>query len=128
MATVLVVDDDAGVRAVADLVLTLTGNEVCDAANGLEALAVLSKRPVDLLVLDLEMPEMDGWTTFQEARREGYEGPILILSAHGAAKAARELGAEASVSKPFDPEELGDKALRLLADGRRDGANGNQDG
>ena len=89
MATVLVVDDDAGVRAVADLVLTLTGNEVCDAANGLEALAVLSKRPVDLLVLDLEMPEMDGWTTFQEARREGYEGPILILSAHDAAKAAR---------------------------------------
>ena len=115
MATVLVVDDDDGVRAMAALVLGLTGNEVCDAANGLEALDVLTHRPVDLIVLDLQMPEMDGWTTCREARREGYNGPILILSAYGDQSTAREMEADAFIAKPFDPDDLEAEALKLLA-------------
>jgi DNA-binding response OmpR family regulator len=117
MATVLVVDDDVGIRLVAGLVVTLTGNEVFDASDGLEALEVLSQEHVDLMILDLQLPRMDGWTTLREARREGYDGPVLILSGNGAAKAARELGADDFVSKPFEPEELEAKALKLLRGG-----------
>jgi DNA-binding response OmpR family regulator len=58
------------------------------------------------MILDLEMPNMDGWTTFREARREGYEGPVVILSAFGAKAAARQLRADDAISKPFDPEDL----------------------
>ena len=115
MATVLIVDDDAGVRAVAELAISLTGNDVRNASDGLEALEVLAHTPVDLMVLDLEMPRMDGWTTYQEARREGYDGPVLILSAHGAARAAHELGADGFVAKPFDPDNLEAEAIKLLA-------------
>jgi two-component system response regulator MprA len=74
MATVLVVDDDAGIRQLIRLALSLEGNNVCTASDGLEALEVLSHEPVDLMVLDLEMPRMDGRQTIREARREGYRG------------------------------------------------------
>jgi DNA-binding response OmpR family regulator len=114
MTTVLLVDDDPGVRHLGSIVLKLSGNDVCSACDGLEALAILAREHVDLVILDLAMPGMDGRETFHEARREGYEGPILILSALGAASAARELGAEDSLSKPFDPEELVAISEKLL--------------
>jgi DNA-binding response OmpR family regulator len=114
MSTVLVVDDDVGVRRLTGLVLSLDGNDVCTASDGLEALEVLSHEPVDLVILDLEMPRMDGRQTIQEARREGYQGPVLILSAFGADRAAEELLAEDAVEKPFDPDELMSHVHMLL--------------
>ena len=114
MATVLVVDDDAGIRQLTSLALSLEGNNVCTASDGLEALEVLSHEPVDLVILDLEMPRMDGRQTIQEARREGYTGPVLILCAFEAGRAAEELLAEDAVQKPFDPNELLSHVYKLL--------------
>jgi two-component system cell cycle response regulator CpdR len=53
MATVLLVDDDVGVRKITATVLALSGHDVCDAADGMGALAILAERQIDLMVLDL---------------------------------------------------------------------------
>ena len=94
--------------------LRLEGAQVCQASDGLEALEILSQEQVDLVILDLEMPGMDGHTTFLEARREGYEGPVMILSGNGAGAAAKALSADDALEKPFDPEELVSHVDRLL--------------
>ena len=114
MSNVLVVDDDVGIRMVVTLTLRLEGAEVCEASDGLEALEILSQEQVDLVILDLEMPRMDGRRTFWEARREGYEGPVMILSGYGAKVAAKALNADDALDKPFDPEELVSHVRRLL--------------
>ena len=114
MSNVLVVDDDVGIRKVVTLTLRLEGAEVCEASDGLEALEILSQEQVDLVILDLEMPRMDGRETFLEARREGYEGPVMILSGYGARVAAEALSADDALDKPFDPEELVSHVRRLL--------------
>ena len=114
MSNVLVVDDDVGIRMVVTLTLRLEGADVCEASDGLEALEILSQEQVDLVILDLEMPRMDGRRTFWEARREGYEGPVMILSGYGAKVAAKALNADDALDKPFDPEELVSHVRRLL--------------
>ena len=106
MASVLVVDDDSGVRQIARVALSLEGYEVALASDGLEALDVLSHESIDVIVLDLDLPGMDGPTALEEARREGYDGRVIILSAFGASAAAKELQADAAVAKPFDPFDL----------------------
>ena len=115
MPTVLIVDDDVGVRKLARLVMTMEGKDVCEASDGAEALEVLSHEAIDLMVLDLEMPRLDGKTTFREARRVGFEGPVLILSAFGARTAAREIHADDALDKPFEPDELVSHVNNLLA-------------
>jgi DNA-binding response OmpR family regulator len=57
-------------------------------------------------LLDLDMPGMDGRTFYEQARAKGYRGPMLIFSAHGAAQAQHELGAQGFIEKPFDPDSL----------------------
>jgi CheY-like chemotaxis protein len=114
MSTVLVADDDPGVRQLTSLVLSLDGNSVCTASDGLEALEILTHESVDLVILDLQMPRMDGREAIQEARRVGYLGPVLILSAFGAKAAAEELYADDAVEKPFDPDDLLSHVHRLL--------------
>jgi DNA-binding response OmpR family regulator len=66
----------------------------------------LGRERPDVIVLDLGLPEMDGREFFRQARLRGYEGPVIICSAYGATAAQRELGAEAALNKPFNPEEL----------------------
>ena len=114
MTTVLVVDDDPGIRSLARLTLSLDGYSVPTASGGHEAIEILTQQQVDLIVLDLRMPDMDGQETLQEARREGYNGPVLILSAFGAKPAAEQLLADDAVDKPFDPNELTAHVRRLL--------------
>lgn len=116
MSTVLVVDDDAGIRHLASLVLGLDGNTVCTAGDGMEALELLCHERVDLIIMDLKMPNMDGRETIREARREGYEGPVIVLSAFGAVAAADELLADDAVAKPFDPDELLSHVHKVLRD------------
>jgi len=60
------------------------------------------------------MPGMDGNGTFLEARRGGYEGPVMVLSGHGAGVAAKALSADDALEKPADPEELVSHVDRLL--------------
>jgi two-component system KDP operon response regulator KdpE len=111
---VLVVDDDTPLRRMVALTLRSEGFDVLDAPNGVNGLNVLQDEPVDLVVLDLIMPEMDGKTFFKRAREEGYRGPFVILSSFGARQAQRELGANAAIDKPFEPEDFVETVKAVL--------------
>jgi len=80
--------------------------DVSTAEDGRAALDVSSAAPPDVVVLDLEMPVMDGRACFRALRSQGVRAPVLILSAHGARQAASELGAEAAMDKPFEASDL----------------------
>lgn len=111
---VLVIDDDPVVRRLVALTLADEGYGVRTAANGAEALELVSEVDPDVIVLDLEMPEVDGRTCFRELRARGVGAPVMVLSAYGAHRARRELGAEAAMDKPFDPFELLRRLERLI--------------
>jgi CheY-like chemotaxis protein len=102
---VLVVDDDAGMRETLAAALELDGYEIAVAPDGLEALGMVATFQPSLVVLDLMMPRMDGFTFAGELEAQGLRGrlPLLVLTADGRAqeKAAR-IGAEGWLAKPFD--------------------------
>lgn len=114
---ILVVDDDPVVLRLVSLTLSDEGYQVRTASDGVEAVQVAARDPIDLIVLDLEMPKMDGRTAFRALRAGGVTAPVLVLSAYGAHSARRELGAEAALDKPFDPFELVRRLEGLLPDG-----------
>jgi DNA-binding response OmpR family regulator len=103
MASILVLDDEPAVTRLLTLVLRTEGFRVRQASNGKEGLRVLSQENPDLIILDLQMPVMDGRTFYQAARRGGYTGQVIICSANDAEASRRELGADAAIAKPFDP-------------------------
>jgi DNA-binding response OmpR family regulator len=88
------------------------------------ALDEITKEQPEAIILDLEMPLMNGREFYHAARAAGVTTPVLILSAYGARNAQQELGAQAFVDKPFEPETLIDSIRRLLGQARNDGAPG----
>ena len=113
MTRVLVIDDDLGIRRLARLVLAEAGYDVALAAHGQEALTLLSKGDTDVIVLDLNMPVMDGYTFVHNLDDVPRRPPIIILSGDRAERARDELGADASLRKPFRPDELVSKVAEL---------------
>ena len=106
---VFVVDDDQATNKLTTLVLRCDGLEVEAFNSSVEALAKIADSSYpnpQAIVLDLNMPGLDGRQFYQRARELGYQSPVLILSAYGAHAAQRELGAEAALAKPFEPEIL----------------------
>ncbi|MGE3855603.1 MAG: response regulator transcription factor [Dehalococcoidia bacterium] len=102
----LVVDDDPSIRCtLADLFME-EGYEVLQARNGAEALAVALHTSPCAIILDLNMPVMDGAEFYRELRARGIGAPVVIVSAVNAIRAARELGAAAGLNKPFDLDEV----------------------
>ena len=118
MAQILVVDDDPAILRLLSVLLTSEGMNVRTADNGERALEILRETEPDLVVLDLQMPVMTGDRVFSEARASRYEGPIIICSAYGAGAARKELGADAALEKPFDPDRLIDLVHDLLREAR----------
>ena len=112
---ILVLDDDAGIRRMVEMVLESEGFEVLGASDGRVALGLVEQARFDLIVVDLQMPVMDGRTFYRELRQAGYQMPVIVLSAYGARVAAVELGAEAGMGKPFDIDDLIDLVNELLA-------------
>jgi CheY-like chemotaxis protein len=109
MRRILVVDDDAAVRSVVTDALLEDGYQVDVACNGRQALAAFRKHRPDALVLDLEMPVMDGPTLMRTLRERTKWGrvPLVVLSGTvDAAAAAPRLGARACLNKPFELSEL----------------------
>ena len=106
MTRVLVVDDDLGIRRLARFILDSAGYEVALARHGQEALSMLNETDADVIVLDLNMPVMDGYTFVHNLDDCPRRPPIIILSGDRAEKAREELGADASLRKPFRPDEL----------------------
>ena len=104
---VLIVDDDSSLLRLIAAILRMGGYLPLSAQGGAEGLAFLDESPQpDLVILDLQMPEIDGRTFYRRARLMGYPGPVLLCSAYGAESARRELGATAAIAKPFDPDDL----------------------
>ncbi len=108
-ARVLIVDDDAASRRLLDVRLRAMGCEVFTAGDGREALAAVQQEPPALMMLDLQMPRMDGMELLRTLRRDGIELPIIVITAHGSIETAVEAmkeGAYDFLPKPFDPKHL----------------------
>lgn len=112
---ILVVDDELAMRVLLTGILNDAGYEVSVAPDGEQALTVVEDLQPDAVVLDLEMPNMDGRSCFRALRERGVTAPVLIASGAGARAAARELGADASIDKPFDPLQLVAQLHRLAS-------------
>ncbi|MEA2453145.1 MAG: hypothetical protein QOG04_1855 [Actinomycetota bacterium] len=111
MARILIADDDADIRQLVIYALADEGHEVSVAKNGQEAVDHMSQSPPDLLVLDIMMPEMDGYDVLRTLDERDIRGltKILVLTAKGSEhdwKLGYDLGADRYMTKPFDPEEL----------------------
>ncbi len=116
-ATILIVDDDAALREALRDRFEHWGCQVSLAADGREALAACTKSTFDLMLLDLSMPGMGGLEVLQRLRPEGYDGDIVVLTAHGSVNRAVEAlqaGATDFLTKPADFELLAQVTTRAL--------------
>jgi len=103
---VLLIDDDPALVRMIRLALLSEGLEVDTAEDGLLGLEAVERGQYDIIVLDLQMPNLDGRGFYREYRARGGTTPVVLLSAYGAQSARVELNAEAAVTKPFDPVVL----------------------
>ncbi len=113
--TVLVVDDDPAIRDFLAMALEEEGYSVETATNGREALDRVRHHPPNAILLDIMMPEMDGWMFLATRRTLSAECrcPVLVMSAAGGRHMARELGASDFLAKPFDLDTLLGKVAAL---------------
>jgi DNA-binding response OmpR family regulator len=117
MHRILVVEDTPAYAEALDRTLTLEGHTVLLATRAVEALARASAEPPDLVVLDLGLPDRDGYHVLRELRARGNECPVLILSARSLESDKVEgfrLGADDYVTKPFGAMELLARISALL--------------
>lgn len=105
--TILVVDDDPEIVTLLSKILLNEGYNVMDAQNGLEALRKVEKGGIDLVILDLIMPEMGGIEVLKRLGDMAPKLPVIVLTGHGDLQTAREammLGAYEYITKPFDAD------------------------
>lgn len=118
--TILVVDDDPQIRRLCTTILKETGYFVREASNGKEALAAIETTVFDLIVLDLSMPDMDGFEFLKAAHTELPRLKIVVISGFlggSMLTAARLFGAAATLAKPFSPDSLVSVVRELLPEG-----------
>ncbi|MEC0269159.1 response regulator transcription factor [Paenibacillus anseongense] len=116
MAPILIVDDDPYIRELVRVFMLNEGFEVVEASDGAEALKLLETVQVDMVIMDIMMPNMDGWELCKELR-EHYDIPLLMLTAKGETSQkvkGFELGTDDYLVKPFEPVELAMRVKALL--------------
>ena len=114
MKRILIADDDLGILEGMEILLSRR-YEVVTARNGEEALERLREGPVDLVILDLLMPLLDGESALVRLRESGFDGGIIVMSAHADRLGrTRLLGADDFLVKPFEFRELERAIERLL--------------
>lgn len=111
MAKILTVDDSVSMRALIAQTLREAGHEVHEACDGVDALKKASGQKLDLLISDVNMPNMDGLTLIKTLRQEPAHKftPILVLTTEvdpEKKKVAKEAGATGWIVKPFNPDQL----------------------
>lgn len=109
MTKLLMVDDDAHIRELVRVFLQNEGLEVIEATDGVDALSKLASEKVDMVIMDIMMPNMDGWALCEEIRSYHTDLPILMLTAKGeTAQKVKgfHLGTDDYLVKPFEPAEL----------------------
>ena len=122
MTKILICDDEPGLRAVIKRYAQFEGYETVEATNGLEAIEVCQKETVDIIIMDIMMPELDGFSAVREIRKTSGV-PVIMLSARGEEYdkvLGFETGADDYVVKPFSSKEI---MLRIGAILRRVGKN-----
>lgn len=121
MAKILIVDDEPNLRLMVSMILQAESHDVAEAANGHEALAAMTDEVPDVILLDLMMPEMDGWRFLEELRARGLrrQTRVVIISALSddeSIERGRAEGARAHLVKPFDLTALVDAVNDALQD------------
>ena len=109
MPRILIADDEPNIREVITFALERAGFATITARNGSEALQQVRRGPVDLIVLDIGMPEMDGLEVQKELNERGIAMPVIILTGHGdvsIAVSAMKAGAVDFIEKPFEKAVL----------------------
>lgn len=105
---ILLVDDEPRMRELLRLYLQRAGYQLTEASDGAEALLFLEQAPFDLVLLDLMLPDTDGWTVCSRIRAQG-DTPVIMLTARGDVNdrlRGLNVGADDYVTKPFDPREV----------------------
>ena len=121
---ILIADDDPQIRRLLRGYLEDAGFQVLAAADGREAVALAAAEGPDLIILDLAMPELDGWETARRLRRRS-DVPIIFLTARvdeADRVAGLEMGADDYVTKPFSPREVAARVRAVLRRARGAGA------
>jgi CheY-like chemotaxis protein len=116
MFSVLLVDDDYVNRKVASLMLWKLGYQADLATNGIEAVKALEQKPYDIVLLDIQMPEMDGLEATKTIRQRWHNGPkiIVITSLAYCRDACLGMGADDFLTKPLRLKELRDSIQYLM--------------
>jgi two-component system chemotaxis response regulator CheY len=117
--TILIVDDSRTIRQQTRVLLENNGFHVVEAGNGVEGLEEAKKGPVDLIIVDVNMPAMNGLEMISHVRKlDGYaKTPIFVLTTEASGEIVRRgkaVGATAWVVKPFKPELLVPAILKVL--------------
>lgn len=108
MIKILVVDDEENIRQIIKKYAVFEGHEVVEAADGMEAIRICGEQTFDIIIMDIMMPELDGFSASKEIRKS-CRTPILMLSARGEEYDkihGFEIGIDDYVVKPFSPKEL----------------------
>lgn len=117
MPAILTVDDSRAVRTIVGKQVKELGFDVLEAEDGIQGLQVLSENTVDLVLLDVTMPNMDGPTMLQKMREGGNKTPVIMLTSESKrtiVAGAMKQGINDYILKPFKPEELRAKVLSVL--------------
>src|SRR5918997_107583 len=120
MARILIAEDNAEIRALVSSILVEEGHKVSVAQNGQQALDLMIEDAPDVLILDIMMPQMDGYTVLKEIKSSGIRESmkILVLTAKTSESdwvRGYKLGADAYITKPFDIDELTGQVEELLS-------------
>jgi len=109
MLRILVVEDDLNIRKLMEAILQEERYETISAQDAEEALDILDRNHIDLMITDIMMPGMDGYTLTKQLRNAGYDFPILMVTARESVKDKRTgflVGTDDYMVKPFDEEEM----------------------
>jgi CheY-like chemotaxis protein len=114
--SILVVDNDAAIRQMVGSIIELEGYRVVTADNGAAALREIARARPGLILLDMRMPEMDGWEFARALRAHPARIPVVVMTAgRDPDQWAREIGAVDFLAKPFDIDELVSKVREHFA-------------
>lgn len=108
MYQLLIVDDEMHIRDIVKKYAKFEGYEIKEAGNGIEAIDIVKEKEVDLIIMDIMMPELDGFSAVKEIRKFS-DIPVIMLSARGEEYDKLygfDLGIDDYVTKPFSPKEL----------------------
>ena len=116
MAKILICDDESGLRAVIKKYAEFEGHETHEASNGMEAVEICRNNSFDIIIMDVMMPELDGFSAVKEIRKHS-DIPVIMLSARGEEYDKLhgfDIGVDDYVVKPFSSKEIMMRAAAIL--------------